>query len=379
MSIDGLSSEDFKHLKSAIDEAAIVAITDERGQITYVNEKFCAISQYSRSELIGKTHRLINSGLHSKEFFLGMWNTISSGKTWEGEIRNRAKDGSSYWVHTTIVPFLDENFKPIRYVAVRYDITNRILAEEKLKIEARKLEASNRELQDFASVAAHDLQEPLRKIQSFADRLRVVAKESVSAEVVDYLERIQKSAFRMQVLINDLLSYSRLSTKLQTFVPTDLGSVLHQVLADLDLRIESTQAQIRMEPLPVIEADPSQMHQLFSNLISNALKFHKPGVTPVVEVSARKITGPSGHDQHYEICVADNGIGFEEKYLDRIFTIFQRLHGRHQYEGTGIGLAICKKIVERHGGVLTAKSQPGEGATFILTVPMHEKREQQRA
>ena len=374
MSIDGLSSADFKHVKSAIDEAAIVAITDKHGVITYVNDKFCAISKYKREQLIGKTHRVISSGTHEPEFFADMWTTISSGRNWEGEICNRASDGSLYWVHTTIVPFIDEDEKPVRYVAVRYDITKRIVAEDSLKIEAHKLALSNRELQDFASVAAHDLQEPLRKIQSFADRLRKISKETLSAEVIDYLERIQKSANRMQTLINDLLSYSRLSTKVQPFSKVDLNEILQHVLSDLEVRIHSSGGSVVITDLPTVDADPTQMHQLFINLVNNALKFHKPEIAPVVRITGRVVGDGGPESQFFEIKVEDNGIGFEEKYLGRIFTIFQRLHGRNEFEGTGIGLAICRKIAERHSGVLTAKSSLGNGATFILTLPVHTER-----
>ncbi len=369
----GLSGIEFNSLKSAIDEAAIVAITDKMGVITYVNEKFCGISKYARDELIGKTHKIINSGYHPKEFFIDMWQTISSGKTWEGEIRNRAKDGTFYWVNTTIVPFLDANKEPERYVAVRYDITEKIFAQEELKVEARKLALSNRELQDFATVAAHDLQEPLRKIQSFADRLRLKSSANLDLDTIDYLERIQKSSYRMQTLINDLLDYSRVSTKVQPFAPVDLNHILAQVISDLEIRLEKTQGKVKCGDFPKIEADPMQMSQLFLNLINNALKFHRPGIPPVVKISARVIKSPRDSIENCEITVADNGIGFDEKYGDRIFTIFQRLHGKQEYEGTGIGLAICRKIVERHGGAIIAKSNPGEGATFITTIPINQK------
>jgi two-component system sensor kinase FixL len=372
-----LSGEEFIDLKSAIDEAAIVAITDRQGVITYVNNKFCQISKYPRAELIGNTHRIINSGFHPKDFFVGMWQTISTGKVWEGEICNRAKDGTFYWVNTTIVPFLDANKKPMRYVSVRYDITERISSQEKLKIEGRKLALSNKELQDFASVAAHDLQEPLRKIQSFSERLRSKSSSALDAETVDYLERIQKSSNRMQTLINDLLDYSRVSTKVQPFAPIDLNQILTQVISDLEVRLEKTAGKIECDDLPRVDADPVQMTQLFLNLINNALKFHKPGVRPLVKISSRIIEPERNGLELCEITVADNGIGFDEKYSDRIFTIFQRLHGRQDYEGTGIGLAICRKIVERHEGKLIAKSIPGEGATFITTLPIHQKAGQQ--
>ncbi len=367
----GLSGSDLNFLKSAIDESAIVAITDKRGVITYVNNKFCSISKYSRQELIGQTHRLINSSFHSPQFFEDMWTTISNGKVWEGNIRNRAKDGTHYWVHTSIVPFMDESGQPIKYVAVRYDITEQKLAQEKLQIYTKKLEISNRELQDFAFVAAHDLQEPLRKIHTFSDRVKAKSQDDLCAEASDYLERIQSAAQRMKILINDLLAYSRVTTQGKPFVMVDLNKVISGVKTDLELRIEQTNAKIEYDNLPLIEGDAVQLQQLFLNLIGNAIKFAKAGLPPVVKITSKQVQaeflgrrGPA-----CEISIADNGIGFDEKYLDRIFTIFQRLHGRHEYEGTGIGLAVCRKIVDRHGGYLTAKSKVGEGATFVLTLP----------
>tara|TARA_B110001454_G_C12723220_1_gene435931 strand:+ start:14358 stop:15506 length:1149 start_codon:yes stop_codon:yes gene_type:complete len=374
---EGLSSEDFLHLKSAIDEAAIVAITDKSGKISYVNKKFCAISKYSEEELLGNTHRIINSHHHPKEFFIDMWKTISQGKTWEGEIKNRAKDGTYYWVNTTIVPFMDNEGKPEQYVSVRYEITERKLAEERLKIYSKKLEISNQELQDFASIAAHDLQEPLRKIQTFSDRVKVKSKDTISSEAFDYLERVQASAKRMQILINDLLTYSRVTTKANPFSVVSLNKILNQVKSDLEVRIEQTSGSVQIADLPNIEADPTQMHQLFQNLISNALKFHKPNVKPEVTVSA-SILESSTLNKPGKAClitVTDNGIGFDQKYVDRIFTIFQRLHGRHEYEGTGIGLAVCRKIVDRHGGIITAKSEPDQGATFSILLPLTQTTE----
>jgi PAS domain S-box-containing protein len=368
---DILSGQDFSYLIEAIDEAAIVAVTDKNGIITYVNKKFCAISKYSDDELIGKTHRAINSHYHSEDFFKNMWQSITQGETWEGEIRNRAKDGTYYWVNTTIVPFMDQTGKPEKFIAVRYEITERKMAEEQLKIYAKKLEVSNQELQDFASVAAHDLQEPLRKIQSFADRVKIKAKDVIPAEALDYLNRVQASAERMQVLINDLLTYSRVTTKAKPFTQISLDQVINQVCSDLEIRLEQSHGKINFKHLPDLEADPVQMHQLFLNLLGNGLKFHKPSTPPIIDITTqidKKPAGYSGPICHIQI--KDNGIGFDEKYLDRIFTIFQRLHGRHEYEGTGIGLAVCRKIVDRHGGLLTAKSQPGEGATFIITLPL---------
>jgi PAS domain S-box-containing protein len=360
------TTRELNSIKHALDQSAIVAITDRAGNIIHVNQKFCEISKYSLEELLGKNHRIINSGYHSKEFFVEMWKTISSGNIWEGEVKNRAKDGSYYWVYTTIVPFLNEKNEPYQYVSIRYEITQRKNAEEQLRIYADRLERSNQELQDFASIAAHDLQEPLRKIQAFGDRLQTRFSGELSAEGGDYLERMLASAKRMRKLIDDLLTYSRVATQAKPFQPTDMNEVLKDVLSDLELRIEQVKGKVEASPLPAIEADPSQIRQLLQNLIANALKFQRKDVPPVVRISAKVVGG------HCILSVADNGIGFEEKYLDRIFTIFQRLHGRHEYEGTGVGLAVCRRIAERHGGSITAKSTPDQGAEFLVTLPLKQ-------
>lgn len=360
------TTRELNSIRQALDRSAIVAITDRAGDIIHVNDKFCEISKYSREELFGKNHRIINSGYHSREFFVELWKTISSGQIWEGEIKNKAKDGSPYWVHTTIVPFLDKNQEPYQYVSIRYEITQRKLAEERLLHYAERLESSNRELQDFASIAAHDLQEPLRKIQAFADRLKNKFRDVLGDDGKDYLDRMLGSARRMQILIDDLLSYSRITTKAQPFIATNLNEVVRDVLSDLEVRVESTQAVVDVAPLPTLEADPSQMRQLFQNIIGNALKFHKKGVPPHV-----RITGSADYGR-CEIQVQDNGIGFDVKYLDRIFTIFQRLHGKQEFEGTGVGLAVCRRIVERHSGTITAQGQLGEGSTFIVRLPLKQ-------
>jgi PAS domain S-box-containing protein len=356
-------------IQMALDRSAIVAVTDSKGTIIHVNDKFCEISKYSREELIGQNHRIINSRYHPREFFVDMWKTISSGKVWENEIRNRAKDGSHYWVYTTIVPFLDDQGKPYQYVSIRFEITRIKSAEEQLQDYAHRLEVSNRELQDFASVAAHDLQEPLRKILTFAERLTTKSSAVLSPESMDYLERMQSAAMRMRTLIHDLLSFSRVNTKTQPFLPISLAQVLSEVMSDLEVRIEQTHARVEMDTLPTIEADHSQMRQLFQNILSNALKFHKPDQHPHIRISAKQ-DGPM-----CEIRIKDNGIGFDEKYLDRIFTIFQRLHGRQEYEGTGVGLAVVRRIVERHKGSVTATSRPGEGAEFVIRLPVRQNKE----
>lgn len=245
------------------------------------------------------------------------------------------------------------------------EIADRKRAQLKLQAYTTKLEQSNRELQDFAFVASHDLQEPLRKIQAFGDRLKVKFADKLGDQGKDFLDRMQNAAGRMQVLIEDLLSFSRITSKAQPFAPINLSKVVEGVLSDIETRIERTQGRVTMGELPTIDADSLQLRQLFQNLIGNALKFHRQGVPPEIEVSAQ-ITS----DGYCEIRIADNGIGFEEKYLDKIFTVFQRLHTRSEYEGTGIGLAICRKIIERHNGTITAISTLGKGSTFIVMLPV---------
>ena len=288
--------------------------------------------------------------------------------------------GKMIWLSTSKVPLRNVTGEQvIGLVCVSSDISERKLAEEKLRVFAAQLERSNAELRDFASVASHDLQEPLRKIQAFADRLRLKCADALQEQGLDYLERMQNAAGRMQTLIQDLLTLSYVTSRAQPFAQVDLGQVIQGVLSDLEVRIEQDKAKIEVGAMPTIDADPVQMRQLFQNLLSNALKFHKPGQPPEVTISARVLpsTEPqaAGGGPEQEICqivVADNGIGFEEQYVEQVFTLFQRLHSRQEYEGTGIGLAVCRKIAHRHGGSIVAKSEKGQGATFIVKLPVKQ-------
>ncbi|HEY9663906.1 MAG TPA: ATP-binding protein [Allocoleopsis sp.] len=257
------------------------------------------------------------------------------------------------------------------------DVTERKQIEQSLKLLNAKLEQSNRELQDFASVTSHDLQEPLRKIQAFGDLLVQEYGELLPEPGNQYLQRMQNAAARMQALINDLLAFSRITTKAQPFSSVDLNQIVREVLSDLEIHIQTVGAKLEVSHLPTIDADPLQMRQLIQNLVSNALKFHQPSVPPVIQIQAEtnQRRTRANHAESPELCrilIEDNGIGFDEKYLDRIFTVFQRLHYRNEYEGTGVGLAICRKITERHGGSITANSSPGKGSTFIVTLPVHQ-------
>jgi light-regulated signal transduction histidine kinase (bacteriophytochrome) len=255
-------------------------------------------------------------------------------------------------------------------------------AEENLKAYAARLNQSNRELQDFAYVASHDLQEPLRKVRTFGDRLNAKYAEALGEQGRDYLKRMEGAAARMQDLIDDLLELSRVTTNAQPFTPVDLNEVTQEVVSDLEARIEQIGGRVEVSRLPIVEADRLQMRQLLQNLISNALKFHREEEEPVVKVYSELLqeweeegSGRIADRRAYQIFVEDNGIGFDEKYLERVLAPFQRLHGRDAYEGTGMGMAICRKVVERHNGYITAKSIPGQGTTFIVTLPVRQSEE----
>lgn len=288
------------------------------------------------------------------------------------ESKHVRKDNSIFPALVNVTNVKDDSDKLLFRVFNVQDITELKHAEKALAAYASELERSNRELEDFANIAAHDLQEPLRKVQAFSDRIVTKYHTVLDDQGRDYLDRMQHAAARMQALINDLLSFSRVTTKAQPYAPVDLTNVAQEVLSDLETHIDDVEAQVTLSELPAIDADGLQMRQLLQNLISNALKFHKPGQPPHVTIKGKLLNDEKQSNGLCQISVADNGIGFDEKYLDRIFTVFQRLHGRNEYEGTGIGLAVCRKIVERHGGTLTATSSPGQGATFTAILPVKQ-------
>ena len=251
---------------------------------------------------------------------------------------------------------------------------NEVLAEKvtmrtkELTLYSDELSRSNRELEDFAFVASHDLQEPLRKIRAFGDRLRSSYSQSLDERGADYIDRMGNAAERMSNLINDLLEFSRISTRGKPFVDVALQPVIESIIDDLEVSIEESDASIVLGALPTINADPSQMHHLFINLISNAIKFRQGDIKPVVEIQAYQ--EEVAQEPWHIITVKDNGIGFEQEFADKIFVPFQRLHARAEYKGTGIGLAICRRIVERHGGKISAFSELGNGTLFRIEIPV---------
>lgn len=290
------------------------------------------------------------------------------------EVVGRRKDGTTFPLHLSVSEVKLNN--KIIYTGILHDLSAQKAAEEKVRRYAKELERSNIELQDFAYVSSHDLQEPLRKIRAFGDRLKKEASQ-LSEKSMDYLERMINAALRMQHLINDLLSFSRVSTHAKSFHEVNLKDVISDVLIDLEYSIEQSQAKIKIDDLPIIEAEYIQMKQLFQNLIGNALKFRKAEEPPHIKIYSNLMPRKSYHqntvtgENLVKIFIEDNGIGFDEQYGEKIFQIFQRLEGR-KFEGSGIGLAICKRIATRHGGDIEAQSTLEMGATFIVTLPLKQ-------
>ncbi len=489
--------EDYKF---ALDESAIIAITNKKGEIISVNDNFCKTSKFEREELIGNTHRIINSGYHDKDFFVNLWQTIAQGKVWRGEIKNKAKDGSYYWVDTTIVPFLDHKKRPFQYLAIRFDITDRKLADEQiiqsnerfekvaqatndaiwdwdivgeslyrgsgfkelfgievnLKIasedfwkdkfhpedlpriiesledaisnpkvsnwsqeyriiqengsiatvvdrgiiirnnhgkalrmvgaitdithrkeyeqslmqlnaslseRAKELAISNAELEQFAFVASHDLQEPLRMVTSFLTQLEKKYGDSLDDNAKKYIHFAVDGAKRMREVILNLLDFSQVGKHKDDIEPISLERVIQETLNLQARLIEERRAQITFDDLPVVNSYYSPLLQIFQNLIGNAMKYAKNDVPAIIYISALEL------ESSWQISIKDNGIGIDSEYHEKIFVLFQRLHHQEEYSGTGIGLAVVKKIIDGLGGEIWVESAPDKGSTFYFTLP----------
>jgi PAS domain S-box-containing protein len=517
---------DLADQKFALDQHAIVATTDVQGSITYVNDKFCAISKYSRDELLGQNHRILNSGHHPKEFFHEMYRTIANGQTWRGDICNRAKDGSIYWVDTTIVPFVDEAGKPRQYMAIRADITERKRSEKALtalaeelagqaeelarsrqaletqtlmlqsvldsmseglvatndqgkfilwnpaaqrivgmgpsemspeqwnahygvylpdavtpfppeqnpllrairgeasigeiflsnrnigggiwieingsplkdkagvlrggvvafrditqrranereirklndELEGRvaertaQLEAANKDLESFSYSISHDLRAPLRHISGFSKILMEDFRPSLPEEAQHHLQRIEQGASRMGQLVDELLNLTRVGRLALAVQLTGLSSIVQDVITMLDPETEGRRLEWKIADLPSAECDPILIRQVFQNLIGNALKYSRPRSPAVIEI------GQDEKDGQAVIFVRDNGVGFNMKYVDKLFGVFQRLHRAEDFEGTGVGLATVQRIVQKHGGRVWAEAEVDKGSTFYFTL-----------
>ena len=489
------AEQELREQKYALDQHAIVATTDVQGTITYVNDKFCAISKYTRDELLGQNHRILNSGHHPQEFFQQMYCTIANGEVWHGEICNRAKDGSIYWVDTTIVPFAGKDGKPRQYMAIRTDVTeckraeevrerlaavvdssddaiiskdlsgtinswNRgaekvfgyssseivgkpmlmlippervneesdILArirqgesvehfetvrvrkngnkidvsatispirdssgtivgaskiardisqkradereirklneelEERVAQRTAQLAAANQELEAFTYSVSHDLRAPLRHIGGFSKILSEDFGPGMPPEAQSHLKRIEDGVHRMGRLVDELLNLARVGRHTLNLQPTALNSLIEEVASLLQPEAEGRPVSWRIANLPSAECDPILIKQVFQNLIANAIKFTRPRQHPVIEIGHRQENGQT------VIFVRDNGVGFNMKYKDKLFGVFQRLHRAEDFEGTGIGLATVQRIIHKHGGRVWAEAEIAKGAAFFFTL-----------
>jgi PAS domain S-box-containing protein len=375
-----LALKDLADQKFALDQHAIVAVTDVQGTISYVNEKFCAISQYSEEELIGNNHRILNSGHHPAEFFGQMYHTIANGEVWHDEIKNRAKDGSIYWVDTTIVPIMSKEGKPRQYIAIRADITDLKLAQEEVhklndELEHRvvertaQLETANRELEAFSYSVSHDLRAPLRHISGFSKMLVEEFGATLDPRAHHYLERIQTGTQKMGLLVDELLNLARVGRHVLRPQPTRLNSIIAEVIAILQPDSEGRRIEWRIADLTEVECDPVLVKQVFQNLLANALKFTRPRARAVIEVSHKE------EDGQPVFMVRDNGVGFSMKYVDKLFGVFQRLHSTDEFEGTGIGLVTVQRIVRKHGGRVWAEGEVDKGAAFYFTLGVEKQTE----
>lgn len=348
------ASRELSDYKLALDASAIVSIVGVDGKTEYVNALFCSLSGFTQAEILGQDQRMVNSGFHDKDFFKIMFENIRLGKRWRCEIKNKTKDGHFYWLDMNIIPFNNKYGKPERYISISFDITEK-------KQRENELERQNRELQQFVYIASHDLQEPVRTIDGFARLLNTNYGLTMDEVGKKSLSFIADATTRLSMLIKGLLDYGRLGRNAER-KPTDLNVVLDHVCEDLGALINDSQAEIIRSNLPEMNGFETELHLLFQNLITNAIKFRKKDSKPVIQITSRKEVG------FWHFQVKDNGIGIDPAFHKKIFQIFQKLHSNTAYEGSGIGLAHCQKIVELHDGLIWVESELGKGSTFHLTL-----------
>ena len=337
-----------QEIRYALDQAAIVAVTDQRGVITYVNDKFCHISKYSREELLGQDHRIVNSGYHPKEFIRDLWRTIASGRVWRGELRNRAKDGSLYWVDTTIVPLLNQEGKPRQYLAIRSDITERKLFEQQLADQAALAQ-----LGQLAAVVAHEVRNPLAGVKGSLQVLRSRAVTNTPDRTV--IDAMIARLDALNAKVEDILRFARPRTP--SFEPVPVNAVLVDAMASARAAVDECAAVIPPANTAVVRADREMLRAVLLNLLLNACQ---SGSSAPIEVFV------SVADGRCQIDIADRGAGLGEGDPERLFTAFHTT----KTSGTGLGLAIVRRLVSLQGGTVTLQHRQGGGAVARLTLPL---------
>lgn len=350
-----------KRFKQGVDQVSLIGTLDTNLNFTNVNDLFCEVLKYDKDEILNKNISILRSGHHDNKFYSDLWEKVKEGEIWVDEIKNKAKDGTFHWTLTAIIPFKNEKGKIFEYMSLSQNITERKNAEESKINYLKKLEYKNKELEQFAYVASHDLQEPLRTVNNFTELLAKRRTEYFDEMGLKSLQFIQDATNRMSELIKNLLDYNRLG-KDNILTTIDCNQLMKDVEKDLSMNIKEAEATLDYNNLPVLLGYETPLRLLFQNLITNAIKFRKKDLKPVVKINA------SLKENEWLFSIRDNGIGISPQYKDRIFVIFQRLHNKDKYKGSGIGLAHCRKIVELHQGQIWVDSKPDEGSTFYFTI-----------
>lgn len=354
------SFRELTNLKNAIYTASLVAITDHKGRIQFVNENFEKVSGFKAEELVGQNHSLLKSGYHTTEFFKEMWETISSGKVWKGEVLNRCKDGSFVWLDSTIVPMLNEAGIPNQYITIRKDITNEKNAEMAIRSYAADLEKKNSELDQFAYIVSHDLKAPLRAINNLSEWIEEDIGDTMTDDVKNHMALLRGRVKRMELLINGILDYSRAGRMRTREENVDTRHLIEEIVNSL--AIPKHFRVVILGDFPVFKIERLAFEQVVTNYVSNAVKYNN-SVEPVITI------GCTANEVEYTFCVSDNGPGIDKEFHDKIFVIFQTLQSRDKIESTGVGLAIVKKIVEDKGGKVWVESIIGQGSSFYFSWP----------
>jgi PAS domain S-box-containing protein len=375
-------NKELKEYKHALDVSSIVAITDSKGIIIHANENFCSISKYSKEELLGQNHNILNSNYHPQSFFIDLWKTISMGKIWKGDVKNLAKDGTYYWVDTTIIPFLDENNKPFQYLAIRNDITQKKRMELKLlkinsELEEKIIERTkkiqlkndvittqNINLNNFTHIVTHDLRSPLGNIKSLLELLNDSIEDKLLENDKELIHLLNTSVLKMDNLIIDLLNHSKTDWKNLKITEIITNELVNNICKDVMLDYPNKIINWNLKTLDNCFADSVLIKQVWMNYILNAVKFSLKKDIIIIEIGSYK------ENDKIVFYIKDNGAGFEPSKKEKLFKVFQRLHADSDFYGNGVGLSTVKKIITKHNGEVWAESDVNNGATFYFSLPI---------